>query len=220
MHDKFMVVDGEYVWTGSYNFTFNDTYRNDNNAILINSPNLAQNYTAEFEEMFIRKKFGNDSPANTIYKQLNLEGSEVTTCFSPEDRCAKMLVGLINGSQASIRFMAYSFTDDAIGRAMLQRSRAGVDVSGVFETRGSETEFSEYAYLKQNNMDVRLDGNPYNMHHKVIILDDETVITGSYNFSNNASNYNDENLLIIENPGLAKKFLEEYKRVYSLAVTK
>src|SRR6266516_4434955 len=52
MHNKFMVVDGAAVWTGSWNFTDGDTYRLNNNAIKIASPDLAQNYTAEFEKMF------------------------------------------------------------------------------------------------------------------------------------------------------------------------
>ena len=63
MHNKFMVVDGEWVWTGSWNWTTGDTYRLNNNAIKIVSGQLAQNYTAEFEKMFVQRSFGPSKPA-------------------------------------------------------------------------------------------------------------------------------------------------------------
>jgi phosphatidylserine/phosphatidylglycerophosphate/cardiolipin synthase-like enzyme len=55
------------------------------------------------------------------------------------------------------------------------------------------------------------------MHHKVMILDQRVVITGSYNFTRRAEEVNDENLLIIEDPGLARAFAEEFTRVYRQA---
>jgi phosphatidylserine/phosphatidylglycerophosphate/cardiolipin synthase-like enzyme len=55
------------------------------------------------------------------------------------------------------------------------------------------------------------------MHHKVIIIDDATVITGSYNFTRRAAHTNDENLLIIDSPALAAQFAAEFERVYRQA---
>ena len=64
---------------------------------------------------------------------------------------------------------------------------------------------------------MRLDGNPLNMHHKVIIIDESVVIFGSYNFSRSAEERNDENTLIIHNPELAAQFLAEFERVQAKA---
>jgi phosphatidylserine/phosphatidylglycerophosphate/cardiolipin synthase-like enzyme len=64
---------------------------------------------------------------------------------------------------------------------------------------------------------VLQDGNPYLMHHKVFIVDETTVILGSFNFSQNAETENDENLLIIDDPALARTFLDEFERVYATA---
>jgi len=64
---------------------------------------------------------------------------------------------------------------------------------------------------------VRLDGNPRNMHHKVILIDDNIVIFGSYNFTANAEMKNDENLLVIHNAEIANQFLEEFKRIFDAA---
>lgn len=217
MHNKFMVVDGQSVWTGSYNFTPNGTYRNNNNAIYIQSPQLAQNYTGEFEEMFTDFAFGPTSPANTANPQLQIGDSLVETCFSPEDNCMELVIANVNEAQQSIRFMAFSFTHDELGQAVRAKAQAGVTVQGVFETRGSETQYSEFGSMKQAGLDVMQDGNPYTLHHKVFILDDKTVVTGSLNFSENAANSNDENILIIHNADIASQYLAEFERVYQQA---
>jgi phosphatidylserine/phosphatidylglycerophosphate/cardiolipin synthase-like enzyme len=217
MHNKFVVVDGQSVWTGSWNFTPNGTYRNDNNAIFIRSPELAANYTAEFEEMFNDGAFGPTSPANTINPVLAIGDTQVETCFSPEDECAVKLVDTLAQAQDSIRFMAFSFTDDAIGKSVRDRGKAGVTVQGVFETRGSNTEYSEYGRMRKQGLDVWQDGNPYTLHHKVFIVDDNTVVLGSYNFSANADESNDENILIVHNPEIAAQYNQEFERVYQQA---
>lgn len=217
MHHKFVVVDGQAVWTGSWNFTGNDSFRNNNNTLYIQSPELAQNYIIEFEEMFTDRAFGPTSPANTLLPQLQIGDTLIETCFAPEDNCAELLIALVNQAQESIRFMAFSFTHVELGQAITDRSKAGVLVQGVFETRGSETEFSEYVQMKQNNLDVWQDGNPYTLHHKVFIVDDKIVVTGSFNFSANATKSNDENLLIIHSPEIAGAYLAEFERVYRQA---
>jgi len=67
--------------------------------------------------------------------------------------------------------------------------------------------------MKEAGLAVFLDGNPRNMHHKVIVIDGEIVICGSFNFSDSADRSNDENLLIIYNRAVAAKFEEEFQRV-------
>jgi len=219
MHNKFVVVDGQAVWTGSWNFTVNDTYRNNNHAIYIRSPELAQNYTVEFEEMFNTNAFGPTSPANTPNPKLQLGDTLIETCFASEDECGSQLAALINQAQQNIRFMAFSFTHEGIGQAVEAKARAGLAVQGVFETRGSETEHSEFGRMRQQQLDVWQDGNPYTLHHKVFIIDERAVAFGSFNFSANADDSNDENMLIIHNPELARQFLSEFKRVYAQAQT-
>ncbi len=113
--------------------------------------------------------------------------------------------------------MAFSFTHDGIAQVLRERAQAGVSVTGVFERTGSETRFSEYGKLKEAGLEVFQDGNPYVMHHKVFIVDDRAVIFGSYNFSANADESNDENLLIVEDTALAQRFGEEFDRMLTAA---
>jgi phosphatidylserine/phosphatidylglycerophosphate/cardiolipin synthase-like enzyme len=218
MHHKFVVVDATTVWTGSWNFTEGDTYRLNNNAIKIVSPELARNYTIEFEKMFTQRRFGPAKPAGATDPVLTIAGTRVENYFAPQDSVAQHIVNRLEQAQTSIHFMAFSFTDDTIGQTMRARAKAGVEVAGVFETTGSETIYSEYGKLRKAGLNVLQDGNPYVMHHKVIIIDGRTVIFGSYNFTKNASADNDENLLIVDDPNLAAAFEQEFQRVRAQAL--
>jgi phosphatidylserine/phosphatidylglycerophosphate/cardiolipin synthase-like enzyme len=216
MHDKFIIIDGSTVWTGSWNLTDNGTYRNNNNVAVLQSVRLAENYTAEFEEMFKDGGFGPTSPADTPHPKLKISDVAVENYFAPEDQVIEKLVPLLKGAQSSIRFMAYSFTHDDIGQAMRDGAKKGVTVQGVFEDRGADSQYSEYDKLKKvQDIEVRLDGNPYIMHHKVIIIDDETVVLGSFNFSASADEKNDENVLVIHSAEFAALYLNEFNRVWA-----
>ena len=97
---------------------------------------------------------------------------------------------------------------------MKERFQAGIDVRGVFETRGSNTSYSEYPSMKAMAIPVMQDTNKYILHHKVIIIDGKIVITGSFNFSQNAATTNDEKLLILDgNTAIAQLYTEEFQRV-------
>jgi phosphatidylserine/phosphatidylglycerophosphate/cardiolipin synthase-like enzyme len=113
--------------------------------------------------------------------------------------------------------MAFSFTDDSLGQAIIARSAAGAEVAGIFEQRGADTEFSECPPMLNAGLDVRLDGNSYTFHHKVVIIDGKIVALGSFNFSNNAIESNDENLLIIHDAGLAAQYEAEFQRRWAEA---
>ena len=76
---------------------------------------------------------------------------------------------------------------------------------------------TEYDAFRAAGLDVHLDGNSGQMHHKVMIIDDQIVIMGSYNFTASAEKANDENLIVIYNTDIASQYLREFKRVYALA---
>ncbi|MBK9049904.1 MAG: hypothetical protein IPL78_02970 [Chloroflexi bacterium] len=115
-------------------------------------------------------------------------------------------------------FMAFSFTHEDIGEAMLERADAGVTVQGVFETTGSNQDFSYYTIMTEENLptvQIAQDGNPRVMHHKVIILDRQTVIFGSFNFTGNANDSNDENVVVIHDATFASYFVDEFLQVWA-----
>ena len=217
MHHKFTVVDGVVVQTGSWNYTDGDTYRLNNHLIIIRNPQLAQNYTAEFAKMFERRAFGPTKPKGVPHPVVQVEGTRIESYFAAEDDTIGPIVAAISSARQSITFLAFSFTQDRIGQAIIDKHQAGVRVGGVFETTGASVPTSEYGKMKQAGLAVYTDGNPWVMHHKVIIIDERITILGSFNFSDNAATSNDENLLIVDNPDIARAFTAEYERVLALA---
>ncbi len=217
MHNKFVIVDGKCVWTGSFNFSLNAAYRNNENAVYLCSLDVAENYTQEFLEMFAGE-FGAGSPSDTPHPVLVVNGIEIKNYFAPEDDVMEKVLAEVNQAQESIHFMVFSFTDDDLGTLIIQKAAAGVLVEGIFESTGASTEYSECNRLLQSGISVMLDGNPRVFHHKVIVIDGETVIFGSFNFTANADKQNDENILIIHDAGLAQQFEMEYQRMKLLAV--
>ena len=218
MHNKFAILDRSEVWSGSMNFTVSGAYRADNNLLQIQSAQLAEDYLVEFEEMFLDHLFGAGSPANTPLPVLEVEGSQVEVYFSPDDGMLERLLELVSEAEQSVRFMAYSFTDDDLAQALIAARERGVAVAGVMdESQARSNTGGEFQNLREAGIDVRLDGNPGSMHHKVFIIDGEIVVTGSYNFSKNARTRNDENTLILHNPEIGKLYLEEFERVWGLA---
>lgn len=217
MHHKFVVIDRFEVWTGSMNLTTGGAYRDNNNLIRIRSGPVAEDFTREFEEMFVEDRFGELSRADTPYPVVTIEGVEIEVLFSPEDGVARRIVELLSGARNSIEFLAFSFTSDPIGEVLLERSRAGVTVRGVVDAGQVSAAGAEFAGLRQAGLDVLLDGNEGLMHHKVFIVDDQAVVLGSYNFTRSAEEYNDEAVLIVHDAEIASRFLQEFERIYAQA---
>jgi len=215
MHNKFVIIDRQQVWSGSMNFTVSEAYQNNNNLLRVHSSRLAENYLVEFEEMFVEDRFGPGSPSDTPHPILTIDGTQVEVYFSPDDGTAARLVELISEADESVYFMAYSFTSDDISAAMLERVQDGVTVAGVFDASQYRSNTgTEFEHLRSGGAIVRLDGNPDKMHHKVIIIDEEILVTGSYNFSASAEEQNDENTLIFHNVQIAAHYLGEFEKIF------
>ncbi len=219
MHNKFLVIDRRFIWTGSFNTTDNGAYKNNNNAIWIESTELAENFTHAFLDMFERKQFGGGDQSPVPHPVTTMpDGTVIRTAFAPDYDVARFIVNELRQAEQSIYFMAFSFTHDGIGKIMKTRFQDGLDVRGVFETRGADSDYAEYTSMQALGMAVIKDNNKWAMHHKVIVIDGQTVITGSFNFSKNASRTNDENVLIIQgNTDIARLYTEEWQRVMGAA---
>ena len=216
MHNKFWIFDGKILWTGSTNITESGVFKQNNNTIVIHSPELATIYEREFQEMW-DGQFGPKSPSQLNDQTLVLNGSQIAVVFTSEDPALEQaIIPIVQSAKKSIRFLAFSFTDYPLADAMSQRAKAGVDVAGVFEKVGSETEASELRTLMCRQVPVRQDGNPAFLHDKVIVVDERIVITGSLNFSTNAEESNDENVIIIDNADIARLYMQEFERIWKV----
>lgn len=216
MHNKFWIFDQQIVWTGSTNITSSAIFQQNNNVVVIDSPEIAAMYEREFFEMW-EGKFGPKSPSTANSQIAIVDGTLIQVYFSPEDDVLNRIIPIVAAAQSNIRFLAFSFTDYPLAKAMIDRYAAGVDVLGVYEKTGSETEGAELRTFLCAHVPVRQDGNPRFLHDKLIVVDNRIVITGSFNFSNNATDNNDENVVIIDNPEIANFYMQEFGRVWSIA---
>jgi phosphatidylserine/phosphatidylglycerophosphate/cardiolipin synthase-like enzyme len=216
MHNKFIVVDGAVAWMGSWNMTDNDTWRNNNNMLRFASRQVAADYAREFQQLF-DGRFGTAKTSATPYPRVHVGKTNIEVYFAPEDGVAKYVLQRLATAKRSIHFMAFSYTSSAIADAMVAQAQSGMPVHGVFERQNAGGTGSAFSRLRQGGVDVLEDGNCYILHHKAIIVDERTVITGSYNFTNSAERDNDENLVIVDDPALARAYLDEFARVYAQA---
>lgn len=210
MHNKFCVIDGNKVSTGSMNPTDNDAHKNNNNLLLIESKVLAQNYEEEFQEMW-NGQFKKGAAVAT--PSFFLDTISVQNYFCPEDHCAERVKEELKKANNSIYFMVFSFTHDGIANILLLKQLDGLTIKGVMEAR-QVTKYSQFVRLEYQGIDVIKDKNKQNMHHKVFVIDEETVITGSFNPTDGGDRRNDENILIIKDKRIAKLFVEEFRNVY------
>ena len=197
MHNKFCIFDGKVVLTGS----FNPGNSNEMNSIVvIQSPELAELFTSEFEELWAGI-FGKGEASNGGHLK------DVKAYFCPEDDCGAKMVSEIMKAKHEISFLYYSFTLGEAGLAILAMHRAGVKVKGVFE-ESQLSNYSVYQLLKYQGLNVKTEGSSAILHHKLMIIDNTTILIGSFNPTQNAQLRNDENLLIIRNPNLAIQYAQ------------
>jgi phosphatidylserine/phosphatidylglycerophosphate/cardiolipin synthase-like enzyme len=217
MHNKFTVIDKKQVWTGSMNYTYNGAYHHDENLLKLDSIAAASTYNEEFEQLWV----GIHRKANASASIFTINNSMVQVYFSPDDRFrSQHLIPLLQAAKQSVHFMAFAFTSRDIGNTLSDLKQQGIEIKGVVDSSQSGASAAQYDDLKNKGIDVLLDGNLQKLHHKVMIIDHRYVVTGSYNFSQNAETRNDENSVIIDNTTLASRYEQEFTRVYQKASSK
>jgi phosphatidylserine/phosphatidylglycerophosphate/cardiolipin synthase-like enzyme len=216
MHNKFWIFDQQIVWTGSTNITLNGIFKQNNNVLVVHSADIAFTFEREFQELW-SGQFGPRAPSTVSNQWAIIEGTPLQVLFSSEDHAISNLIAVVNDAKTSIRFLAFSFTDYPLAQAMIDRAKAGVDVKGVYETFGSTSEGSELKTFLCAGIPARQDGNASFLHDKIIIIDNSIVVTGSLNFSSNADDSNEENVVILDNAEIAALYLQEFDKLWNQA---
>ena len=145
-------------------------------------------------------------------------GAQYDVAFSPRGGSLELVIGAINGARKSIRVAAYSFTSSPVAQALLSAHRRGVDVRVVADTKANGTKYTAVTYLANQGVPVRLNSRYTIHHHKFMVLDGESLQTGSFNYSAAAVKRNAENVLVLYGvPYLAAKYSAEWGRLWDEA---
>lgn len=199
MHHKFCVFDKKKVITGSFNPKQSE-FDNYNNIITIESKPIAEFYLNSFNQLLTKR---------TVSKNNNFihNNNKISVFVCPQDSCNKRILQEINDAEKSILFALFTFTDEQIAQALIQKHNQGIHIIGIIESFQSK-KYNQYYTLKENNIQVYLEQSNILQHNKVFIIDNKTIITGSYNPTKAAYTINDENILIIHNGTIAQLYTE------------
>ena len=139
---------------------------------------------------------------------------ELNVFFSPGEDCVNHIVELIKSSVNQLDVCVFTISDDRITKALIDANNDGVTVRIITDRDKISDEGSDVKELFYNGIGVKADEDRNHMHHKFLIVDQKMVLTGSYNWTRSAANYNQENIISIEDEYVASKFLNEFNRLW------
>ena len=130
--------------------------------------------------------------------------------FTPPTGAVHGLTKHLDGAKKSIRVMAYGFTSVEISQALVRAKQRGVLVELIQDEKSSQNNGEAIAPLVEVGIFVRNDAEHAIQHNKVMLIDDDVVVTGSYNFTNSADKRNAENFMILKSVDAAKRYAENW----------
>ena len=130
--------------------------------------------------------------------------------FSPDGGCTDAIVHRLASAKDSVFVQAYSFTSEPIAKALVDAKKRGVTVSVILDQGQQSEPNSQANFLRNADIRTLVYGGHAIDHNKVMVIDGETVVTGSFNFTIAAEERNAENLLIIDDKTLAKRYTENW----------
>ena len=212
MHDKFVVIDDDLVFTGSLNWSYNGLHKNDNDLLRLQGAPAAKLYHDAFTALWQRKG-RTPAPAGL---ELTGGSGQVDVYFTPSfgHEAEQRIIGELASAKSEVMVAAFVLTNPEIIRALNRAASRGVRVRVLLERRNLQD--SEEEELSRR-IEVRPDANRYSMHLKTMVIDEKVVITGSFNFTRSAVTRNDENLLVLTSPQQAQRYKEKVWRLWQAA---
>lgn len=211
MHNKFVIIDKNCVYTGSMNFSITGLSGfNSNSVLLIKSKQLAEIYENEFEQMF-EGKFHKSKISGEKHNAENIRAY-----FSPQDKViTTQILPLVNSAKYSIYMPTFLITHEELTNALIKAHKRGVDVKLIVDATNAKASRSKVKLLRASGIPVKVENFAGKMHSKVIIIDGRYLIAGSMNFSKSGENKNDENCLIIDDTKLAKFYSGYFRYIWN-----
>lgn len=135
--------------------------------------------------------------------------------FSPGDACRNVIINQIMYAVSRISICVFTISDDRITNAIIDSHKRGREVRIITDNDKSLDMGSDIAKLHKEGVVIKMDSTPNHMHHKFMVVDDSSLITGSYNWTLSAAKYNHENVLLTTEGGLVKSYLKEFKSLWN-----
>lgn len=199
-HQKFIVRDGTSLLTGSTNFTDTGTSTNLNNLVIVHDEEIAKLYSREFREIqqghFGKLNEGHDpAPKEKVVSEIPIK-----VLFAPDHNPEMEIVKQMLKGRKQVDFAIFTFSEtSAIDDGMIAQTNAGMKIRGALDGMMANHEWAATRPVKNAGAtlySVSKQGNLRKLHHKLMVIDKQVVITGSFNYTGPANRLNDENIII------------------------
>ena len=151
-------------------------------------------------------------PLPSYSSNLTLANTPTQVYFSPHGGCTQAIIREIDRAKTEILVQAYSFTSLPIAKAMLSAHKRGVSVQVIMDKSQKGEKYTSANFLANVGIPTYIDAAHAIAHNKIMIIDQKTVITGSFNFTRAAEERNAENLLILKSKDLAKPYIDNWNQ--------
>ena len=200
-HQKFIVRDGGSVLTGSTNFTPTGTHENLNHIVVVHDDKVAKIYSREFREIqqghFGKLNEGHDkAPTDVVVSNV-----PIRVLFAPDHNPEMEIMKQMMKARKRIDFAIFTYAQSSgIDDTMLRLLDTNIPIRGAFDGKQGAQDWAAIPKLKKKGAKmfaVNQSSTVRKLHHKLMVLDDQVVIAGSFNYTGPANRLNDENIIIL-----------------------
>ncbi|MCK5586901.1 DUF1669 domain-containing protein [Candidatus Bipolaricaulota bacterium] len=200
-HQKYIVRDGSAVLTGSTNFTDTGVTRNLNHLVIVYNRKVANTYSREFREIqqghFGKLNEGHDEKPRDV----EVSGVPVRVLFAPDHAPEMEIMKQMAKAKKRIDFAIFTFSKSSgIDDQMILLKGAGISVRGALDGRQANQKWAATRPIKNAGAElcrVPSQGKLGKLHHKLMVIDEQVVVAGSFNYTGPANRLNDENIIIL-----------------------
>ncbi len=206
-HQKFIIRDGSALLTGSTNFTDTGTSRNLNHLIIVQHEDVADVYRDEFKEI-MQGHFGElDEGHDPVPDVIRVSEVPIKILFAPDHNPEMEIMKQMAKARKRIDFAMFTFSESSgIDDQMIALSRAGIEIRGALDGAMANQDWAASHDLLEEDYGIKLwgvhsQGALGKMHHKLMVIDEQVIIAGSFNYTGPANRLNDENIMVLGDLG-------------------
>ena len=137
--------------------------------------------------------------------------ADIHVYFSPHGDCTETVMENLNRSTNSVLVQAYSFTSAPIAKGLVDAKKRGVNVEVILDKSQRTEKYSSADFMAHAGIPTFIDAKHAIAHNKIMVIDGKTILTGSFNFTKAAEENNAENLLVIHDANLARRYSANWK---------